>query len=131
MTRAPIITERDGCRIWEMPPPEGWVVIDTYHPHTCPWDVYGNRHVREVLLVLRDAGITEMSDCPIRHSQLHPQGTDPGGRVRLGDDWLPGIYRVAVPPDQVAEAGEALARHREAVRRWLDGVGPMPVPCGG
>jgi hypothetical protein len=128
MSRTLIVTERDGCRIREVPPPEGWEVVDTYHPHSCPWDYYGNRHVREVLYVFTAAGI-EATDCPIHQNRLHPQGTGPGGRVRMGDDWLPGVYRVAVPAAQVEEARAAWAAHRLQVEAWVDGNGPMPEAC--
>lgn len=123
-----IITEEHGVRSCEEPPPEGWEVVDVYHPHSCPWDCYGNKHVREFRNVMRQAGI-ESAECSIRMHRLHPQGTGPGGSVRMGDAWMPGVYRVAVPSGQVEEARAAWAAHRLQVEAWVDGNGPMPEAC--
>jgi hypothetical protein len=122
------ITTSNGVESREVLAPDGWEVFDCYHPHATPWDYYGKKHVKEVMLVLQAAGI-EAADCSIYQTKLHPCGTGPGGRVRFGDAFLPGVYRVAVPAASVGKAREAWAAHRIEVLAWLDGNGPMPDAC--
>lgn len=123
-----VTTEVRGVRTVEDECPEGWVVVSSYVPHSCPWDCYGNQHLREVCHVLGEAGL---SSHPLRTRQTRvaPMGSGPNGRVRFGDDMLPGVYRVAVPSDQYDAAMSALSEHHKAVNNWLHNRGPMPNAC--
>ncbi len=110
--------------------PEGHTVIDAYHPsHTItPWDAYGNKRLAEYGRVLDAAGIPHVSLVTTRTNTV-PYGTGPRGRVRFGDDMMPGTYSTAVPSAKVAEAKQAIEKHLEACRVWLHENGPMPVAC--
>ena len=110
--------------------PEGWTVIDTYHPTSSvtPWDYYGNKHQREYAKVLREAGV-QGALLMTRKTIVSPIGTGPNGRVRMGDNMCPGVYRIAVPSNQEAQALSAIAQHKEAISLWLDGKSPMPEAC--
>lgn len=117
-----------GIESRETPVPEGFTVVETYHPHSCPWDCYGRQFVRETQTVLKNAGI-ESVECSIRQTILHPHGSGPGGRVRLGDNMMPGAYRVAVKSDDMAKALQALEAHKTAIHDWLHNGGKMPEAC--
>lgn len=106
--------------------PDGHVVIDTYNPHSTPWDYHGGKHLREMAAVLKNAGLSPVSLVE-HHRRVTPHGTGPGGRVRFGDDMMPGIYRTAVPVDQEVAAKAALEAHKSAIAAWLDGSGEMPA----
>ncbi len=110
--------------------PEGWTEIDVYTPcsSTTPWDYYGMKHWNELSSVLRSAGI-ECQKLMTSRRIIHPQGSGPGGRVRFGDDMIPGTYRIAVAEIDVDRANLAISDHRAAVRDWLDNGGPMPEAC--
>ena len=110
--------------------PHGFVVVDTYHPHTTPWDYQGNKHTGEVKRVLLDAGIESVSLVTTETNNT-PHGSGPGGRVRFGDAMMPGVYRVAVPKHKAPAARVALACHQEAIDRWLHDGGEMPAACRG
>jgi len=117
-----------GCNVVEDIPPEGWVVIDTYHPHSTPWDYHGMRHQRELSLVLREAGVGCVR-LQKRSTIIHPMGTGPGGAVRFGDNMTPGVFHIAVAPESETAARAALKAHREAIENWLYNDGPMPAAC--
>jgi hypothetical protein len=102
--------------------PHMWVVVDTFHPHITPWDCTGGRHQRVLQAILREADIESLA--LVTHKRrLSPMGSGPGGRVRFGDDMLPGVYRTAVAKRDFQAAEKALATHREAVTQWLDQQG--------
>ena len=112
--------------------PEGHVVIDEYTPcHTVtPWDYYGMCHQREYSKVLKAANIT----CVLlenRRTNLHPMGTGPGGRVRMGDNMMPSTYKIAIKIEDQNAAVVALAAHKAAIAEWLKGpIGaPLPAAC--
>jgi hypothetical protein len=117
--------ELNGTHYVEDIVPPGWVVIDTYHPHSCPWDYYGGKHIREYLTVLEMASIPAV---PLytRKTILHPIGTGHNGYVRFGDDMRPGVFSVAVSQKDVTSAEIAICEHKEAIMAWLDNKGPMP-----
>ena len=64
-----------------------------------------------------------------RMTKTSPQGSGPYGRVRFGDNMMPGIYRVAVPNDHLEAARNAIKLHEEEVHNWLHKNGPMPDAC--
>lgn len=112
--------------------PDHLRVLDDYTPSASvtPWDCYGRRHWREVVLVLGAAGI------PAEAYEYRREGTramgslggsGPGGRVRMGDDMMPSTYLVAVLPTDLDRAKAALAQHRAAVDNWLFRNGPRPA----
>jgi len=119
------IDKGDTVREEQVPPT--FVVVDTYHPHTCPWDCYGNKHLHEIKQVLLTAGI-ESVGLVESHTNNSPMGSGPGGSVRFGDNMLPGIYRVAVPKHKVVHAREAIAANEKVVHAWLHENGPHPPP---
>ncbi len=116
-------------------PLDGWVIIDVYEPcsSTTPWDYYGMCHQREYTRVLEAAGITCMR-LETRRTNLAPMGTGPGGMVRFGDAMLPHTYKLAVKTEDEANATVAIAAHKAAIAKWLEGpIGdpsnPMPAAC--
>lgn len=117
--------EENGVEYRHEPTPEGWVEVDVYNPHSCPWDYYGNKHLIEMGNVLKAAGI-EHQLLVTHRRKLHPMGSGPGGRVRFGDDMMPGIYRTAVAGKDVEAAYKALAAHQKAIHDWLHCGGSMP-----
>lgn len=123
-----VVTVEYGVESRETPVPDGFTVVETYHPHSCPWDCYGMKFVRETQTVLKSAGIDSV-ECSIRQTILHPRGSGPGGRVRMGDNMMPGVYRVAVATEDMPQAIEALAQHEAAIKNWLHNGGKMPEAC--
>lgn len=122
-------TDEHGNTVREHKVPDGFTVIDTYHPHSCPWDYYGMKHQRELQNVL-----AEVCDVALPNINLtlgHPIGSGPGGRVRFGDNMTPGTFRLAVPADSVGKANAAIAAHKQAVDKWLWHGGEMPLACRG
>lgn len=111
-----------------MPVPEGWCEIDAYHPNTTPWDVAGRRHQNELIYVLDKAGVIALP-LTTHHRRISPQGTGPGGRIRFGDDMMPGIYRLIVANGDKEAADRAIAAHHEQVKAWIYEKGPMPEAC--
>ena len=90
------VYERSGLRYSEEPIPDGWVVVDSFTPHTCPWDYYGNKWSMEKRDALLAIGIPARI-CVTRCNIISPRGTGPDGRVRFGDDMCPSTYRICVP----------------------------------
>lgn len=118
-----------GVRFREELPPDGYVIVDSYLPSISPWDYYGGMHQRHYMRVLTTAGIQAI---PLRTTEvrLHPRGTGEGGRVRCGDDMLPGVYSIAVACENESAACAAIAAHKAAVEEWLKDVSrPMPSAC--
>ena len=117
-----------GVEVREQLCPAGHVEIDRHSPHSCPWDYYGMRHQRVLCRVLTDAGLHPV---PLRtfHRNLGPMGTGPKGRVRFGDDMMPGVYRIGVPESEADASAAAITDHKDAVNRWLFNGEPMPVAC--
>lgn len=130
ITQTTRVVEEDHVEKCITDPPEGWVVIDRYSPHTCPWDYYGNKHTREIMLVLRNADIPSVS-CNISERNLCPRGSGPKGRVRFGDDMMPGVYRVSVSADLKTDALVAIHEHKQRVHEWLHEGGDMPSELRG
>lgn len=123
-----IVSTEYGIESRETPVPEGFTVLESYTPHSCPWDCYGRNWVNETRAVLKNAGIDSV-ECSIKQSILHPRGSGPGGRVRVGDNMMPGIFRVAVPTESMGAAVQAMAEHQTAVKNWLYNGGKMPEAC--
>lgn len=119
---------QDDVQVREQMVPSMFVVIDTYTPHSTPWDCYGNKHTREIKQVLLAAGIESVS-LVTSETRIHPQGSGPQGRIRFGDNMMPGVYRVAVSKYKTQEAEVAIACHKNAIADWLDGSGDMPPAC--
>lgn len=124
----PLVERSHGVETTRTPIPHGWVEIDSYTPHSCPWDCHGLSHQREYLRVLEDAGIIGIP-LVTRQSRISPQGTGPGGRVRFGDDMMPGRYHIIVPVSQEKASRAALAAHQEKIKLWLYGKDLMPEAC--
>lgn len=117
-----------GITITEQLPDDGYVIIDSYHPHSCPWDYYGMRHHREYNHVLSASGIT--AQLLREHHEINaPTGSGPNGAVRFGDNMMPGVYHIAVPAADVERANESIAAHKKAIRAWLDEGALMPEAC--
>ena len=107
--------------------PGGYTIIDTYRPHSTPWDYHGGKHLREMRALLADV----CPDVPVAllretHTSLCPTPSGSGGSVRFGDDMLPGVYHVAVPYDNATEATHAIADYKVAISRWVHDDGPRP-----
>jgi len=119
---------QDNATYREQLVPPMFVVIDVYTPASCPWDVYGRKHQRELTKVLLAAGIESVSlytSCTINN----PVGSGPGGMVRFGDNMTPGEYRIAVYKYDVEKAQKAIAAHREVMDKWIAEGGPLPEVC--
>lgn len=101
------VYQRDGIEYREQVVPEGWVVIDTFIPHSVPWDIYGMQHTLDVWQKLIGNNIPA-AICNIQERRLAPCGSGPEGSIRFGDDMLPGTFRVAVPRHLASRAEEAL-----------------------
>lgn len=123
-----VTTQSNGVEIQFIPIPDGWVEIDSFHPTTTPWDCAGLQHQREYLIVLEEAGIVGLP-LVTRHRRISPQGTGPNGRVRFGDDMMPGIYKIIVAQSERQEAEEALRIHNDLVKDWIYKEGPEPAAC--
>lgn len=120
--------EEHHIRVNQELPPEGWVIVDAYHPcsSVTPWDSYGNSHLAEIARVLKAAGIESMP-LVTNQTNLIPSGTGPGGRVRFGDDMMPGIYETAVRTEDENRANVAIIAHQAVIQEWLkDPSKPMP-----
>lgn len=123
-----VISEDRGVERRETIPIEGWVIVYEYYPDLNS-DYYASRNVIEFQRVLADAGIISHS-CPIRQQRTYVGvGSGPGGRPRFGDKMMPTIQRLFVEPSNVGAANAAMAKHKEAVKLWLDYKGPMPEVC--
>ena len=120
-------THGNTVREWLVP--DGFTVIDTYTPHSTPWDYHGMKHQRELRHVL--AEVCDVALPNIDVTLGHPFGTGPGGAVRLGDAMTPGTFRLAVPTDKVGDAQKAITAHKAAIEEWLLGKGEMPLACRG
>lgn len=128
MTRDVQITREHGVETRTEVTPPGWCDVVSFYPNTTPWDYRGGKHQREMMTVLRNAGIESIG--LITHERrTSPHGSGPGGRVRFGDDMLPGCYRVAVRDGDKIRAIRALDAHRQAIRDWLNGRSAMPEAC--
>ena len=108
--------------------PVGWVEVRYYFPHSCPWDSYGSKFLREYTKVLKQAGIPVVG-LQRRETSLSPTGTGPNGSIRFGDSMLPGSYRVAVPIPYKQDALFAIGLHRKQLDDWLDGKRAIPEAC--
>lgn len=108
--------------------PNDWVDVVTFHPHSSPWDYYGGKQIRETMHVLQACSIMCVGLVTNR-TIVSPQGSGPYGRVRFGDNMMPGIYRVAVPKGSVDAAKNAIEVHKNAIHEWLHNNGPMPNAC--
>ena len=98
--------------------PDGWVEVDVFHPcgSNPPYDYHGGKHQREYRKVLLNAGIESMA--LVTHRKIiHPMGSGTNGSVRMGDDMIPGVYRIAVKCDYEAKAQAAFANTGATPRR--------------
>jgi hypothetical protein len=122
--------EKDGISHVEDICPDGWVVVDTYHPtHSItPWDYHGGKHQRQYRKVISDAGVESIA-LQDRKTIVHPTGSGSGGRVRFGDNMMPHTYMIAVASDDVGKAHKAMNDHKEAIQKWLHENGPIPEAC--
>ena len=86
-----------GTAFWEQQCPKGWVEVNSFEPdrNTCSEDVYGMGAWRKVREVLNDHNIISMT-LKTRRRAIGARGSGPGGSMRLGDDFMGGIYRTAV-----------------------------------
>lgn len=117
-----------NCHIVEDQVPPGMVVIDEYHPHSCPWDYYALCHQQEYSKVLSAAGIEHVLLRKLM-TIIHPIGSGPRGMVRFGDNMTPGDYYIAVEKCNENAAIKAIVEHRQRIADWLDHNGPMPEAC--
>jgi hypothetical protein len=117
-----------NVEISHQPTPDGMVDVATYNPHSTPWDYHGGKFQREMIKVLAGAGI-EGAALTTNRRNLVPMGTGPYGRVRFGDDMLPGTFRVAVKSEDRNAALAAIEAHKAAIDRWLNEGGTMPEAC--
>lgn len=115
----------DGIRERKELCPDGWVVMRTYCPSSCPWDYYGNKFLAECKAALREHGIEGLA-LRTRRDVLNPRGSGPNGQVRFGDEMTPGIYRIAVKDEDHSKARDVLNRHETEKAAWLKGEGEMP-----
>ena len=122
----------NGVKVREEMVPHMYVIVETYTPHSCPWDYYGMKKCHEWKAVMKEAGIP----CQTLHTRKSgtkpfggPGGTGPGGRVRMGDNMMPGLYRLCVPKHCVGAAQAALNEHKRQINLWLDGHCDMPTAC--
>ena len=62
------VYQEHGTRVMEDVLPDGYTVIDTFHPcgTVTPWDYHGMRHQREYIRVLRAAGIEAIALTTLR-----------------------------------------------------------------
>lgn len=102
------IYQENGIEYRKEECPEGWVEVNTYRPHSTPWDCYGNQHILNIRKLLSEAGIDSVG-LVTHERRTSPIGTGPGGRVRFGDDMMPGVYRVAVKQEKEFAARQAIA----------------------
>lgn len=106
--------------------PDGYVELEVYRPHSSPWDCYKRKQANEWSKVLKDLRhVCEFVD----ETNMFPTGSGPGGRVRFGDDMMPGRVILWVHPNDFGEAVLALLEHKQAIRNWLHQGGPMPDAC--
>lgn len=126
------IRTEGNLEIREQLTPDGMIDIITYHPSpsTTPWDYYGMCHLREYSRVLQAAGI-ECLDLRTVHKIIRPVGSGRNGAVRFGDNMCPGIFRLAIKPEDKSKAEQAIAEHKAAVDQWLMHNGPQPAACRG
>lgn len=95
--------------------PDGWEIVSEYHPHSCPWDYYGNKHITEIRRVLMNVGIESVS-YPLHRKIISPRGTGPGGSVRFGDDMMPSVYRICVESKNVVAARAAIEDFEKRIK---------------
>lgn len=100
--------------------------VIAYIPQFGSWDVEGRSWVRRSMEVMERAGLHPLLMLTQR-SIVGAHGTGPGGALRLGDNWLPHVYRLAVPLNEVLAAEKALLVHNRVVGAWRDDGGVMPV----
>ena len=119
-----------SIRIVEEEVPAGHVVIDDYTPTSSvtPWDYYGGKHQREYSAVLK-AAVIQHTLLTTHRTNLAPMGTGPMGRVRFGDDMMPGTYRISVTVADQSAALAAIEKHKQGIKDWLDGKAEMPAAC--
>lgn len=118
----------DNCAYVEEMVPHMYVVIQEYTPHSCPWDYYGMKQVKEWSAVMKAAGVDYVT-LETKRRIIHPIGTGSGGAVRFGDNMMASTYKLAVYKHQEEKAFSAWTEHRENVRKWLWEGGPMPEAC--
>ena len=118
----------DGVELREEMVPDGHFTIESYIPHSTPWDYYGNKQHRTWTLIMAGAGVP-CQIRTIRKKRLHPHGTGPNGRVRFGDDMMPSEYHLCIPKRFHETAEKALLEHENSVHKWLHEAGKMPDAC--
>lgn len=109
--------------------PHMYVEVDVYQPcrSVTPWDAYGGRRLLVMQEVMQDAQVRSVALVTHRRILSPIKGSGPGGRVRFGDDMLPGIYRTAVHKYDVVAAQKAIARYEKEVDDWIHNGGPRPT----
>jgi hypothetical protein len=119
---------KNGIAVREDEILDGFVVVDTYTPchSVTPWDYYGGKHQREMITVLKAAGIRGIA-LETKRKVVDPVGTGPGGMVRFGDDMVPSTYRVIVTAKEENAARAAIANYRYRLEVWLHDGGPRPM----
>lgn len=116
----------NGIRFSEEVTPLTYVEVQTYCSGFIPWDVDGMMWANRYRKVLENAGLHPIV-LRTRRKIIGARGTGPGGALRLGDNMLPDIYRIAVPQSEESQAQEAIRQHKQAISAWLNEDGPMPV----
>lgn len=116
-------------------PPEMDLVKKYTPERSCPpWDVAGRTQMLVLTQALDAAGIA--STWTLEYRELFvARGTGPGGRQRMGDKDLPGVYRLYVPTALRDKAVELLRAREDAIWRQLnllrvDPAAPSPTPGG-
>jgi hypothetical protein len=129
------VTRENNVRTVDAVVPEGFKVVASYHPsHTLGYtgNSYGADEQHKWLEVAKDVGcdVATWQKSKTRIAVGH--GSGPGGIVRVGDNWLPSSFYVAVPEDKAEAFSEALEAAQEAITAWVNSPlneGPMlPKP---
>lgn len=93
---------KHGIRRMIPDPPEGLCLATSYTPHhsVCPWEKYGMLTMDKYRAIADDLGIKHEVTVE-RQERIGPNGTGPGGCVRMGDEMLPSVYHFWVAPSEV------------------------------
>lgn len=119
-------TTKNGVKTVRELCPGGWVVIDVYVPHSTPWDYNGMAHCRELKRLLDDRGGIKAIDLKQTDTTLTPYGSGVNGAVRFGDDYLPGVFRLAVKKEDKKTAIAIITEYRKQVSDWIENGIPRP-----
>ena len=116
----------DGVETREEMCPDKYFSIRIYHPGSTPWDYQCSKKASEWQKVMAAAEIPCVI-CTTKQKRTSPQGSGPGGRVRFGDDMMPGNISLCIPKRFHEAADNALSEHARAVNSWLYDEAEMPA----